>query len=161
MDLRAVVLTKLLENKVIPELKKQWDRLHHNATLLYDMPDYDEEEAEFFWDWLKDVIHFGVEDMTKYIQDTWELDWSIYQWGRSGATIAPDCYYKGFEKFIYSFGLMNDGLVVDIPEGPEDLCASYKGTIKALAALKYINEEVNRGVKSIKFWWEEYKNGTA
>jgi len=88
---------KILADKFIGEAVDEWNKMYHNASVHNHWPSIEDEALwEEWWEWLGDQAFFLCKDIEE------EIGCKVYQYGRSGATIAPDHdfgYHKnGFKK---------------------------------------------------------------
>lgn len=110
MNLKQIAAKKLIETELVPELKTEWEKFYHNATI--EFPDIDDDkEWEWFWDCLGDHSSMRRRETQAYIKEQWDRDITLYQCGRSGATVYPDGFSstddRGFSRTLDIDALIN------------------------------------------------------
>ncbi len=134
-----------LEKKV----EAEWNNLHHNAK-IHTFPEFQNDyEYELFMECLCDERGICISDLVWEIEAEWGYKLKFYQYGRSGATIAPDdwmgeCNYGG-----NGFGGCN---FIPYNYSNEDGDLNNR-----LAVLEHINEYWDKCVENIPTWWKETK----
>ena len=142
----------------------QWYEIYHNGTMR-DWPDIDNyDEWEAFWNWLSDEASLMIVDLQYEIKETFGFDWKIYQWGRSGATFAPDIFdgNRGFNrKGIDDYKMYGDYIdfedCSDYDNDPEywrDVATCFK---EHYLAFKLINDTVRREAAYTGRQYDEYR----
>lgn len=173
MNLREIAAKKLIEEIELPAAEEAWRNMYRNAHLFAQSTDCytdfeNDRERALFDNWLGDHLHLNVEWMEEYIREEFGLAFKIYQYGRCGATIAPD-----IEKFTCTYGMcrhFNRELDTDTIlnwddyqrlEDEEDDDAewseAYPIIVNYRKAFEYINEAVHAGVRALPEIWAEYK----
>lgn len=154
MNANALIYHTILKD-VIDKAQGEWENLWHNGRLK-SFP-YEDDESELFWDWLNDEARFMIEDIQDQIYEKWGFNWTIYSWGRSGATFAPDIEHMG--RYFNSKALdLNDKLGIDDESEDVDEIKSWIESAKEYhEALKYINETIRSCVSGIDESWNEFK----
>jgi hypothetical protein len=165
MDLRQAA-ARVLTESILGQCAEEYRQMWHNATIRGTWPEItNNQEWKVFWDALNDAVHFLIQDLETEIKTRFNLNFKIYTWGRSGATIAPEGfsppYFQHFNPALETFMLVNPKNYCD----PEGDTAAGEYWIEALgmvrrhyAAFAYLNQQVRAAAKSnLKVWWEDYK----
>jgi len=159
--------TQLIRGKVLElkykeleeEIKDEWGKLYHNAT-IHDLPDTESDtESRIFWeDFLSDYIEWGIEDLKGLIDEKYSFGVALHSYGRNGATIAPHNLMTHYGRYS-SFGRFDFELLGswEYDYHDEDLKDRYQEDLKYLEIIKFINKSVREGVKGILPAWEDYK----
>jgi hypothetical protein len=140
----------------------------HNASLPCNWPSFvNDEESQRFWYCMGDEVHYLVQDLTSDIEDDFDLKLTIYSWGRSGATIAPDGFsyhgnYGSFSNTLNTDKIVCPGDYEDLDDpsytGGDSWVDALKIAQRHLGAFKYINTVVRRSAQGdLTHWWEELK----
>ena len=144
-DFREIVEESVRES-LIGEIEEEWGNLHHNASLISSWPDFEnDEEMERFWNVLSECAYDEIEMLQEELYDKLGVSWKLYQYGRMGATIAPDDIMA--RACCNGFGGLNGDVYEYEVETLDDV----------LAALRYINKQVRGFCKDIDGWWKEEK----
>ena len=136
-------------DETIQAIKEEWDNLHHNVSLLHINLRLPDDEAEEFDYVIAIETRKFISYLTATIEERWSWTLALYQYGRGGATIAPDTWMAPAagdvfgcireELFFNTFGL--DG---------------YNEMRRILAILRFINAECKTRLNRIKDWWPRY-----
>ncbi len=177
MTLKEHVAKARLEDKIMPRLIEELYDMYHNASLK-SFP-YNDEDSEEFWEWLGDYTRWQIKDMQNHIGFYFGYQnegWTLFQCGRSGATIAPSMlisHRHGYNRPDYDLSLeeayefLQSSLNLDAgdlgdesyDEPPEDEAyESYLAMAEEyLEIITYINTSVADAVAGIDESWKEYK----
>jgi hypothetical protein len=136
-------MTKTETEKAIYQ---EWGNMYHNASIGRYFPSFQNDyEYELFWEWLSDDVSCCIQYLQEEIKETFGYSWTFYQYGRQGATIAPEDIMRAVGGD--SFGGLKDDA---IPE-------NYQSMRKFLRALQYINQYWKDTVKYLPERWQEDK----
>lgn len=125
---------------------KEFGNMHHNASLARYYPNFQNDyESDLFWNCLDDELSFLIEDLHEAVKEKFDYDWKFYQYGRSGATIAPNELVGPAP--CNNFGGFNWDAM------PED----YHEMQKLLKAMQFVNEYWKESVKNVNEWWKDIK----
>jgi hypothetical protein len=173
MNLREIAFKKLTE-ELLGECEEEYRQMYHNASFCGEWPDFDamnKGEIERYFDCLSDLITDFCHDLEEELNDCYGGDWILYQYGRSGATIAPDGFSHHGNMYCFNRTLDLDKIFcLDDCTDPEDPDAdpgdlrgeswvdAYQAFKKHLAAFKLINERVRSAAATdLAEWWEDMK----
>ncbi len=155
MSPTVMIMRRKMAEHYIGLAKEEWDDMYHNAS-IHDFP-YEQNESEIFWDWLEGSCSMMIEDLESDIKEDFGFDWKFYQWGRSGATVAPDL--GGMNRYFNRTLDLEDLIGFDPEETDPDQVHDWAKQAKAYYdAFKRINECVKGNVKYIPTAWGEYKS---
>lgn len=134
-----------VKESLIDEIEDVWGEMHHNAS-INNWPDFENEyEEELFWDVLGDYAHDSIKMLQDDLYENYYITWNLYQYGRMGATIAPDEIMA--RACCGGFGGLSDVVYEYEVETLDDV----------LAALRYINKSVKDFCENIEEWWKDMK----
>lgn len=130
------------------EVDEEWRRCWHNARLP-TLP-YDDDEAELFWDRLGTAVADACRMLSDEIYEIYGERLTFYQYGRSGATIAPSEWmgqapgnqFGSFHGPIDDYN--HDGFTSELPR-----------IQTVLAILRYSNTFWRKAAASVEDWWAE------
>lgn len=160
MNLRVEAARKLTEIE-LGKIEYEFNRIWHNGSI--EFPDIEtDEEWEIFWNSLSDVIPMWIEDIENEIKEQFDIDWTIYQTGRSGATFYPDQYERyikhGDEITVEDiYGLDPDAEYWDSSNANDEWPEAYKIVKNFADALKYLNDTVRADANGVPEWWKNEK----
>ena len=145
IDLRDRVRLVMI-NKTLDEFMVELKRNYHNATILNIEVAYDGPKKEF-WQWLAGRSAELISDIKSQIDCE-----DIYHYGRSGATIATDCYWA-----MRTWERDDVAAEFDLPLTEKDMedynCLDYEDALdmikKQLLYIKTINDLVINAVASL------------
>lgn len=133
---------------------KAWQGLHHNASLRGAFPDVQNSfEDELFWSVLGEETSCWIRDLQEDIKERWGFELTFYQYGRSGATIAPDEWMTAAP--CGSFGSLKSE-VLEPGYGIAGL-EEYNHACAVLKCLEYIRTYWEAQAADIPGWWERMK----
>lgn len=167
MNLRGIAAKKLAE-QLLGECEEEYRRMWHNAKLTHSWPDYEDCGSEFFWEWLGGEVACMVEMLKMEIKDRWDLEFEIYQWGRGGATVAPDHFSSHGNGHHFNPTLDTRTIydAWDLPtledgddEGPATWVDAYKSAKAHLEAFQFLNKRVRESAAHVAEFWQEFKEG--
>lgn len=141
------------EAELTRKVYAEWKELHHNATLLREFPELQNQyEVQMFWDCLADEISWRCSELSGRIKEKFGMELTFYSYGRSGATIAPHEWMH--PAACNSFGGLDLEKAIGFAEyGLE----RYNALRKALKVLEYINEFWKTACEGCADWWKETK----
>lgn len=153
-DIRDHVRMNMLKgylNKFDFELK----RTYHNAT-INDWPEI--EDCDGFDDWLG----FEIQWLCSYIEENVPMDVKICSFGRGGATLTDECFYRhcgrrgSAQDWAYDRDIMVDISEIDdhTLDDPEVSLLTIK---HAYETIKFINDSVEAAAADVRARWEEHK----
>ena len=129
-------------------LRDEWGNMHHNASLARTMPDFQNEyEYKLFVDCLRDYVTDAIDTLVDSIENDFGEKLTFYQYGRQGATIAPDDYMAPAP--CNNFGSLN----YTVHDGLD----GYNHGRKLLRMFRYINQYWKNTAKYVPEWWTEMK----
>lgn len=133
------------------EVDEEWQRCWHNATLP-TLP-YDDDEAELFWDQLGIAVGDACRDLSDEIYEIYEERLTFYQYGRSGATIAPSEWMApaAHSHFGSFHGSLDD-------HNYDDFTYEFPRIQTVLAILRYSNAYWRKAAASVEDWWAEERH---
>ena len=143
-DFREIVEESVRES-LIGEIEDVWGEMHHNAR-INNWPDFENDyEEELFWNVLSEYAHDEIKMVQDEIYEKFYMTWNLYQYGRMGATIAPNEIMA--RACCGGFGGLSD-VVYEYEVGTLD---------DVLAALRYIDKSVKDFCANIEEWWKDAK----
>lgn len=171
MNLREITAKKLIEEVELPAAEEAWSNMYRNAHLFAQAsdgyPDLEgEREHQMFWDWLGDRVCMEVDWLQETIYEDYDLDLKLYQYGRSGATIAPDSgKFAGmgignhFNRELDPEAIIcwDDYEYLDEECNEPEWSDAYTEVVNYRKAFEFINETVRAGVREIPTLWAEFK----
>jgi len=146
-----------LQKVLSEEVREEWNRLHHNASLAHCYPETrNDYEYSLFSDCLGDRVSQLFEYLKEEVKEETGYNLTFYQYGRQGATVAPSEWMAAAGGG--SFGSLRDTII-----GYDDDPDAARETAKVLRALRLINNIVIAYAADIPRWWKETKaaNGWA
>jgi hypothetical protein len=108
-----------------------------------------------------------VEMLKLEIKERWDLEFDIYQWGRCGATIAPDDFSSHgngshFNPSLDTQRIIDELMLPTLEDGDDEdrmtWVEAYK-TVKAhLEAFQFLNKRVRESAAHVAEFWQEYRD---
>lgn len=154
-------------SKLNEQLQNELDNLYHNAIIsaskLRTESDY---EADLLEEFIQDTVRTAIEDIP-YSHPEIAKYGEVYQWGRSGATLAPEglIQQKGGSQFriktVDELELSNPGkkvllkALIEFNESVKMFCATIGDE-----TLEYIRSEYADDLKENKDKKRQYYSGT-
>jgi len=129
-----------------PRIEEAVREMHHNATLLHIHFDADEDDYDAFDNFLMISNEMALIELGELATKRFGERMDFYQWGRSGATVAPAGYWnRGFNWDLVYDARRRGGL-----EG-------YNALRRILAIIEFTNEYVDKYVRGLPDAWRAYK----
>ncbi len=134
------------------QISKSWKNLHHNASLIRHYPEFRNEfEGRLFQAYIVEANNTVLLPMlSKTCSEQFGFDLSFSNYGRGGATIAPDDWtVRRGEGVLAGFAW---DVIDDADEEDQVRIAT-----RVLACIQSINEDVRKAVKTVPDWWSSTK----
>jgi hypothetical protein len=135
----------MTKDELYNAIQEEWASMHHNAY-IHRLPSFQNDfEVDIFWKCLSEDISFWIEDLENSVKEKYGYDWKFYQYGRMGATVAPNNLKRPSACDSFA-GLKSDC----IPDNYKDMMHLYR-------ALCFSNTYVKNIATHIPSWWEDIK----
>jgi hypothetical protein len=146
-------VAEIVLEEVTEELESAWKGLWHNASITF--PDQlDDDECEEFWERLSDHTRMVIEFLEESIYEEFKERLTLYTYGRSGATIAPDELMTRHSAHGYgSYG--------DRWDNGGDAVEQLEVACEDLAIIQFIDKAVRAEAAYIPEWWKEELENAA
>lgn len=139
--------------KLTKAVYSEWKSMWHNATLLGG-PHFDNCETQYQQDIFDEFVNAEVNvflpDLTEDCKENFGIETDFYQYGRMGATIAPDLFQTN-----------NQGEHSNSPKIKEredfETGKEYIAYLENLLNMfRYINKRVSDGIGDLPEKWKEF-----
>jgi hypothetical protein len=139
--------------EVIHAIRKEWNNLYHNASMLHlDFCIEDERELAAFDRCMEQRVHLGLLSLRAVVAGTFRFNLTFAQYGRGGATIAPSEWTRSCS-MDWPHRFRFEDVLDDIGSG----ASGYYHDLRVLRCLQWVNGEVSVQVNSTEAWWEHEK----
>ena len=133
-------------------IKEAWRKMHHNASISRYYPKFrNEYEGRLFHDYLGFYVESEIEYLNDWIKEDFGITLTFYQYGRCGATIAPDEFMRPIGGD--GFGSLNTERAFSDAPGIE----GYNADRETLRLLNRINKFWRGAAQDVGQWWQDTK----
>jgi hypothetical protein len=143
-------MSKLNWDDLIAEIREEWRGLWHNASLLgLNWGDMTDHEADYCNSWINMRAPHWLDDLETLIHEQTGLLWSLEQYGRGAATVAP-AFMREYDRHLV------DGALEGEYSWSRDL-EGYNRDYATLRGLRILDREVRAFCKRLPELWEAEK----